>query len=135
MGIGAKHFYRFRYLKSEHWKNLRIAKLASVRARCLYCWKRGSNNDVHHLNYRSLYDVTLKDLVVLCRDCHNKFHEVILKFTEVNDSPDSKVRSHSIIKILCSLEGKTVHQYYEDKIEECRQRDRARREADKTVLG
>ncbi len=30
--------------------------------------------DVHHLNYKNIHDVTVDDLQVLCRKCHNKEH-------------------------------------------------------------
>lgn len=72
--IEAKHAYRFGYLKSEHWANLRLSKLASVDARCQRCPTRDLSNDVHHLRYRNLYDVTEDDLLVLCRKCHDAIH-------------------------------------------------------------
>lgn len=80
MSIEGKRFYRFEYLKSEHWSNLRIAKLAEVDAVCRFCGKRDLANDVHHINYRHLYDVTLTDLVVLCRICHEVTHEALAQF-------------------------------------------------------
>lgn len=73
--IERKHFYRFEYLKSEHWKDLRIAKLASVDAACARCGERDLSNDVHHVRYKNLYDVVLKDLIVLCRHCHEMVHK------------------------------------------------------------
>jgi len=30
--------------------------------------------DVHHVNYRDIYDVMLPDLLVLCRGCHEAKH-------------------------------------------------------------
>lgn len=78
MGIEAKHSYRFGYLKSEHWQNLRLAKLAEEDARCLFCGKRDPSNDVHHIYYpKDLYSVTTKWLCVLCRPHHERMHEVI----------------------------------------------------------
>lgn len=78
MGIGAKHTYRFKYLKSEHWKNLRIEKLATEDAKCEICQFRSLSNDVHHLKYRRpLTKTTVCDLVVLCRRCHELVHGVI----------------------------------------------------------
>lgn len=66
------HFYRGVYLNSEHWKNLRTEKLSQIS----FCEKCKSINhlDVHHINYRGLYDVKLSDLQVLCRMCHEKEH-------------------------------------------------------------
>lgn len=70
-------WYRTKYLKSEHWQSLRLAKLASVDACCYRCRKRDLHNDVHHLRYRSLWDVTLDDLIVVCRSCHDIAHVVL----------------------------------------------------------
>lgn len=77
MSIEWKHFYRFEYLKSEHWKDLRIAKLASVDAVCARCKTRDLSNDVHHVRYKNLYDVELLDLIVLCRHCHDLVHQFL----------------------------------------------------------
>lgn len=74
MSVEKKHFYRFEYLRSEHWKDLRISKLASVDAVCARCCVRDTSNDVHHIRYKSLYDVELIDLIVLCRHCHDLVH-------------------------------------------------------------
>lgn len=70
-------WYRTKYLKSEHWQTLRVAKLASVDACCYCCGKRNLDNDVHHLHYRKLWDVTLDDLLVLCRRCHDGTHAIL----------------------------------------------------------
>ena len=67
-----REYYRNEYLKSEHWKNLKYEKLNKI----CYCEKCGNKNniDVHHLNYKNLYDVKLEDLQVLCRKCHSNEH-------------------------------------------------------------
>lgn len=99
--IAAKHHYRFKYLKSEHWSNLRIAKLASVDACCKNCGRRDLSNDVHHLNYRKLYDVTLDDLVVLCRACHDLAHEALdINREKIKASSDPWAQTKRIIAIL-----------------------------------
>lgn len=66
-------WYRNVYLQSEHWRSLREEKLA----RSCCCEKCGTfhNLDVHHRNYRCLYDVKMSDLITLCRSCHNREHE------------------------------------------------------------
>lgn len=74
MSVDRKHFYRFGYLKSEHWHGLRIVRLAKSKARCKVCGHQSWDNDVHHLTYRNLYDVTVSDLRVLCRSCHDEVH-------------------------------------------------------------
>lgn len=75
--VNARWYYRNVYLKSEHWSNLRLAKLAQVDAVCKICKHRDLGNDVHHIYYRSLYDVQLADLRVLCRGCHRKIHSIL----------------------------------------------------------
>lgn len=77
MGIAERHYYRFTYLKSEHWQNLRLEKLASRDAKCQMCGRRDLSNDVHHMRYRGLFDAKLSDLLVMCRRCHNRVHKVI----------------------------------------------------------
>ena len=67
-----RNYYRNVYLKSDHWKFLREEKLAKTSS----CEKCGTKSllDVHHKNYRELYDVKLTDLQTLCRLCHDKEH-------------------------------------------------------------
>lgn len=69
-----RHWYRTVYLKSEHWSNLRHTKLRANPD----CQKCGcsENLDVHHVNYRNLFDVSVSDLLTLCRPCHNRQHEI-----------------------------------------------------------
>lgn len=69
---GDQNYYREKYLKSEHWKLLRIKKL-QLNPRCEKC---GSNKKIepHHINYKNLYNVDIEDLMTLCRRCHIKIH-------------------------------------------------------------
>ena len=69
---GDRESYRNDYLKSEHWFGLKKEKLILNSV----CEKCGSNKnlDVHHLNYKNLYDVTTSDLMTLCRSCHIDIH-------------------------------------------------------------
>ena len=67
-----RNYYRNIYLNSEHWKNLRREKLEKSPV-CEQCGTMFSL-DIHHKEYRRLYDVTLKELQTLCRVCHNKEH-------------------------------------------------------------
>lgn len=85
-----KRFYREVYLKSEHWQSLRLEKLTSVDARCELCNTRSLVNDCHHINYRNLFDVSLDDLVVLCRPCHKKVHLVLEECKSLKKMKDSK---------------------------------------------
>lgn len=70
-------YYRNVYLKSDHWKLLREEKL-NISPCCEICGSSLSL-DVHHKEYRGLYDVKVKDLQTLCRVCHDKTHAKIEK--------------------------------------------------------
>lgn len=61
------------YLKTDHWRQLRATKIAVCGRACLRC---GSLREiqVHHVNYRNIYDVQLEDLEVLCKRCHKLAH-------------------------------------------------------------
>lgn len=66
------------YLRSDHWKNLRRKKYSTGNARCSICGSKDSL-EVHHLNYKNLYDVTTSDLRILCHDCHFTAHKLFRK--------------------------------------------------------
>ena len=70
-----RDWYRNTYLLSEHWKNLRKEK-KKLNPVCEVCGSK-KKLDVHHINYRSLYDVLLEDLQTLCRSCHKKKHKFL----------------------------------------------------------
>jgi len=67
--------YREEYLKSKEWQNLR-SLVISAKCAC-QCCKESDATDVHHLVYRNLVDVTINDLIPVCRTCHNLIHEAI----------------------------------------------------------
>lgn len=66
------------YLHSDHWATLRAQKLCLTSGKCESC---GSNQNiqVHHLKYREWYNCTVDDLIVLCRRCHDIFHEILTR--------------------------------------------------------
>jgi hypothetical protein len=71
MGISHKHAYRFVYLKSEEWKDVRFEALAREMARCQICGEENFSNDAHHIYYpKSVWDTKADYLVILCRECH-----------------------------------------------------------------
>ncbi len=67
-----REWYRWVYLKSPHWIALRRCKLDQDPS-CAKC-RVAPASQVHHVNYRSIYDVTLPDLLSLCNRCHSKMH-------------------------------------------------------------
>lgn len=92
MSTSGNHYYRFTYLKSEHWQNLRIEKLTQVDAHCVFCWNRDLRHDVHHIVYKRLWDAKPHDLVVLCRHCHDLAHAALRYRKQLKDErdPDKK---------------------------------------------
>lgn len=64
----------FVYIESDRWKIKRDQATNRVKNKCEEC---GSPYDlqVHHLTYARLGNENLKDLKVLCRDCHIIAHE------------------------------------------------------------
>lgn len=61
------------YLQSDHWKRIKGYVLTFWRRRCCLCYAT-DNLDVHHRNYKRLGKELLNDCVVLCRECHEVFH-------------------------------------------------------------
>lgn len=70
-------YYRKTYLRSDHWEDLRLKKLSQKDAKCCICRCRSLSNDVHHVDYKGLWDVKTRHLRVLCRSCHAEVHQVL----------------------------------------------------------
>ncbi len=67
-----RDWYRSIYLKSEHWKDLRLRKLSE--SPICECCKTSRAVEPHHLNYKNIFDVELNDLLSVCRLCHKRLH-------------------------------------------------------------
>lgn len=61
------------YLNTVHWQAVKIAALERAGRRCYLC---NSNEllEVHHRTYERRGREQDGDVVVLCRDCHERFH-------------------------------------------------------------
>ena len=68
-----REWYRNIYLNSSHWKTLRQEALNFHGRHCAKC-PESVRLDVHHLEYRQIFDVQVSDLQILCRSCHEKEH-------------------------------------------------------------
>lgn len=62
------------YLITNHWKQLRFIKLKRAKFRCEMCFNN-RNLQVHHKTYERRGCEDLSDLIVLCENCHGKFHD------------------------------------------------------------
>jgi hypothetical protein len=66
--------YREVYLRSGHWQNVRTLALERAEHRCQVC-NAAKHLDVHHRTYERLGEERDADLTVLCRKCHDLFHD------------------------------------------------------------
>ena len=64
------------YLKSPHWKQLRIAKLKAARYTCEHCGQRNAILHVHHVTYDRRGCERMSDLRCLCEQCHCRVHGI-----------------------------------------------------------
>jgi len=72
------------FYDSKEWKNVRNQKMLSVNYRCEKCC--GIAEEVHHIieiTESNLHEreITLnhRNLIALCKNCHNKVHDRFLK--------------------------------------------------------
>jgi ssDNA-binding Zn-finger/Zn-ribbon topoisomerase 1 len=63
------------YLKSSAWEDKRIDALNYAEYKCQICYRNDIPLHVHHRTYERFKQERISDLVVLCRDCHAKFHD------------------------------------------------------------
>lgn len=63
------------YIKSEEWDIKRKTKLKEANYKCQLCAENQTELHVHHNNYDNLGYEDMSDLIVLCKDCHSKFHD------------------------------------------------------------
>ena len=60
------------YLKSATWQDIRTEVLKRDNNICVNCKNPGY--DVHHKHYKNWGNEQLKDLITLCRTCHEQWH-------------------------------------------------------------
>lgn len=62
------------YLQTPEWQNKRAEKLNQAHHRCELCYSN-KRLHVHHKTYARRGKEDLSDLIVLCANCHAKFHD------------------------------------------------------------
>lgn len=70
--VGAKHYYNDVYLKSNEWKQKRENILKRDEYTCQCCNEPAQQ--VHHINYNNVYKEKEKQLISVCKDCHELIH-------------------------------------------------------------
>ena len=63
------------YMASDVWDKKRRRILKRDDYTCQHCRATNKPLDVHHLTYKHLFKEPLKDLISLCRDCHDRCKE------------------------------------------------------------
>ena len=67
------------YYKTAHWRDKRHEALVYHNYNCMDCGTRllpgDRDTNIHHTNYKSLWaEIIGRDVVPLCRECHNARH-------------------------------------------------------------
>lgn len=65
------------YLRTPEWQDARRAALKRAAFACQLCNASGIELNVHHRTYERRGNEYARDLIVLCRPCHARFHEVM----------------------------------------------------------
>jgi len=68
-----------KYLETEHWQQKRLEALRAEGYKCHLCQGNNRELHVHHLTYIRLGHELPDDLMVLCKECHEKVHEEMNK--------------------------------------------------------
>lgn len=63
------------YLATDEWRQRRAVAIDWARGACQLCNSPKKPLNVHHRTYDRLGAELPADLVVLCKDCHAKFHD------------------------------------------------------------
>ena len=69
------------YLKTAHWKNLRLNIYRKYNRKCCKCGKSLQLRDAnaHHLTYDNIGHENEDDLILVCHECHKKIHNIVTK--------------------------------------------------------
>lgn len=90
MSIDGKHAYRFGYLKSDKWKQVRLDAILREKGKCQICQDESIFNDAHHIWYpENIYETKEFHLVILCRACHEFVH-VTFPECKTNNEDDGR---------------------------------------------
>lgn len=63
------------YLETDHWQRIRKESLKLADYACQVCNTSNVELHVHHRSYDNLGGEFLADTIVLCKSCHELFHE------------------------------------------------------------
>lgn len=79
--IAAKSYQE--YLATTHWQKRRCEYKSRAGFRCELALDHQGQLDVHHVRYDNLGCEPDEDLILLCRNCHRKWHDTgMIQFRE-----------------------------------------------------
>jgi hypothetical protein len=64
------------YLLSPTWAEIKLDLISNRGQRCERCQKKTKYLQVHHLTYERIFKEEPKDLLLLCRKCHENEHGI-----------------------------------------------------------
>lgn len=91
------------YLRSEHWKTLRLKAFKRDGFRCVRC---GSSRNLHghHKRYRKfLHGCSVGDIETLCQKCHEKHHRQEAQERKRNRKP--KISDKHLAYVLLAFDA------------------------------
>jgi len=84
------------YLQTKWWRNRKVKYWEDNKRTCFCCEEKA--RELHHNTYTTLYREEDKDLIPLCRKCHEEVHTLIL-----NDEQITLVNSHIVHRKLLQV--------------------------------
>jgi len=84
------------YIQSDEWKIKRAAALDHARNRCQVC-NDGMNLHVHHRTYEDLGNEHIYDLTVLCRECHDLYHDKVKQEAPLPQIPTARRKAEAVV--------------------------------------
>jgi hypothetical protein len=72
------------YLKTKHWQDFKTSVYKNGKSRrCAICGSYYGLN-THHISYKRIGKEHASDIVVLCGDCHSKYHNGLISEDVIN---------------------------------------------------
>ena len=72
-----KNMQYLEYLKTDHWQHFRKEAFKFYKSSCQICNSK-NNLNIHHKTYKNRGRETFNDIVILCYNCHELFHDKII---------------------------------------------------------
>jgi 5-methylcytosine-specific restriction endonuclease McrA len=98
------------YLQTEHWQKFRKEALEWADYRCQLCNNGNTTLNVHHRTYENRGNESLEDVIVLCKDCHEKFHNITKIEKDkipIKTKRKSRAKTHSTLNVN-NIEAKSI---------------------------